>query len=56
MHRVRRLDGVGGGEVVVLAGVDDDAGAGVDLAGEALVDERADRVDVAEEDPVHASR
>ncbi len=26
-HRVRFLDGVGGGEVVVLAGVDDDAGA-----------------------------
>ena len=51
--RVRRLDGVGGGEVVVLAGVDDDAGAGVDLAAEALVDEGADRVDVAEEDPVH---
>ena len=51
--RVRGLDGVGGGEVVVLAGVDDDAGAGVDLAAEALVDERADRVDVAEEDPVH---
>ena len=51
--RVRGLDGVGGGEVVVLAGVDDDAGAGVDLAAEALVDEGADRVDVAEEDPVH---
>ncbi len=51
--RVGGLDGVGGGEVVVLAGVDDDAGAGVDLAAEALVDERADRVDVAEEDPVH---
>ena len=50
---VRGLDGVGGGEVVVLAGVDDDAGAGVHLAAEALVDERADRVDVAEEDPVH---
>ena len=51
--RVRRLDGVGGGEVVVLAGVDDDAGAGVDLAAEPLVDEGADRVDVAEEDAVH---
>ena len=51
--RVRGLDRVGGGEVVVLAGVDDDAGAGVDLAAEALVDEGADRVDVAEEDPVH---
>ena len=51
--RVRGLDGVGGGEVVVLAGVDDDPGAGVDLAAEPLVDEGADRVDVAEEDPVH---
>ena len=52
-HRVRRLDRVGGGEVVVLAGVDDDAGAGVHLPGEPLVDERADRVDVAEQDAVH---
>ena len=50
---MRGLDRVGGGEVVVLAGVDDDAGAGVHLAAEALVDEGADRVDVAEEDPVH---
>jgi hypothetical protein len=31
--------GVGGGEVVVLTGVDDDAGRGVHLAAEALVDE-----------------
>ena len=51
--RVRGVDRVGGGEVVVLAGVDDDPGAGVDLAAEALVDEGAHRVDVAEEDPVH---
>ena len=51
--RVRGLHRVGGGEVVVLAGVDDDPGAGVDLAAEALVDEGADRVDVAEEDAVH---
>jgi hypothetical protein len=27
VHRVRGVDRVGGGEVVVLAGVDDDAGA-----------------------------
>ena len=53
-HRVRGLDGVCGGEVVVLAGVDDDARAGVHLAAEPLVDERAHRVDVAEEDAVHA--
>ena len=52
-HRVRRLDRVRGGQVVVLAGVDDDPGAGVHLTGEVLVDEGADRVDVAEEDPVH---
>ena len=52
-HRVRGLDRVGGREVVVLAGVDDDPGPGVHLAGEPLVDEGADRVDVAEEDPVH---
>src|SRR4029079_3134039 len=51
--RVRGLDGVRSGQVVVLAGVDDDAGARVDLPGEALVGERAHRVDVAEEDPVH---
>ncbi len=50
---VRGVHGVGGRQVVVLAGVDHDARAGVDLAREALVDERADRVDVAEEDPVH---
>ena len=50
---MRGLDGVGRGQVVVLAGVDDDPRAGVDLAAEALVDEGAHRVDVAEEDPVH---
>ena len=50
---VRGVHRVGGGEIVVLAGVDDDPGAGVHLPGEALVDECAHRVDVAEEDPVH---
>ena len=50
---VRLVDGVGGGEVVVLAGVDDDPGAGVHHPAEPLVDEGAPRVDVAEEDPVH---
>ena len=50
---MRGLDGVGRGQVVVLAGVDDDPGAGVHLAAEPLVDEGADRVDVAEEDAVH---
>src|SRR5674476_119152 len=47
------LEGVGGGEVVVLAGVDDDAGAGVDQTREVLVDERALHVDVTEDDAVH---
>src|SRR5665647_2006199 len=52
-HREALLEGVGGGEVVVLPGVDDDAGTGVDQTREVLVDERALHVDVAEDDPVH---
>ena len=52
--RVRGVDRVGRRQVVVLAGVDDDAGPGVDLPGEPLVDERPARVDVAEDDAVHA--
>src|SRR5665647_480959 len=52
--RVALLEGVGRGEVVVLAGVDDDAGAGVDQAAEVLVDEGALHVDVAEDDAIHA--
>ena len=51
--RVGLLHGVGGGEVVVLAGVDDDAGARDDPAREVLIDEGAPHVDVAEEDAVH---
>ena len=47
------VEGVGGREVVVLAGVDDDAGARVEHAGQVLVDERALHVDVAEDDAVH---
>ena len=50
---VRLLHGVGGGQVVVLAGVDDDAGARDDPPRDVLVDEGAAHVDVAEEDPVH---
>ena len=46
------LDGVGGRQVVVLARVDDDPGDGVDPAGKVLVDERAQRIDVAEDDAV----
>ena len=43
---------VGGAQVVVLAGVDDDAEVAVDRARDALVDQRAEHVDVAVEDPV----
>jgi hypothetical protein len=50
---VRLLHGVGGGQVVVLAGVDDDAGARDEAPRHVLVDEGAAHVDVAEEDPVH---
>ena len=47
------LHRVGGRQVVVLAGVDDDPAARVELPREVLVDERALHVDVAEQDPVH---
>ena len=52
-HRVGGVHSVRGGQVVVLAGVDDDPGPGVHLAGESLVHEGPDRVDVPEQDPVH---
>ena len=52
-HRVCRLVSVGGGQVVVFAGVDDDAGVGIDHAREELVDEGALHVDVAKDDAVH---
>ena len=51
-HRVGRLDGIIGRQVVVFPRVDDDAGVRVDHAREVLVDERPLRVDVAEEDAV----
>ena len=44
--------GVGGGQVVVLAGIDDDAGKAVDDTAEVLVNQRALHVDVAEQDAV----
>jgi hypothetical protein len=50
---VRGFHRVGGGQVVVFAGVDDDAGVGIDHAREELVDEGALHVDVAEDDAVH---
>ena len=46
------LHGIGGGEVVVLAGVDDYASKTVDDARKGLVDERSLHVDVAEQDAV----
>jgi hypothetical protein len=52
-HRRRLLDGVGGREIVVLAGVDNNPGLGVEHARKMLVDERAAHVDVAEKNPVH---
>jgi hypothetical protein len=50
---VRLLDRVGGRQVIVLAGVDDDAAPGDDAARDVLIDERPAHVDVAKEDPVH---
>src|SRR5690606_28774705 len=52
---MRCLHRVGGGEGVVLAGVDDDAGACVDLTREPLVDKGSDRVAVAETDAAHSA-
>ena len=51
-HRVGSLDSVGGGQIVVLTRVDDDAGKAIDDAAHVLVDERALHVDVAEENAV----
>ncbi len=50
---VRLLDRVGRRQVVVLAGVDDDAGARDEPPRDVLVDEGAAHVDVAKEDAVH---
>ena len=47
-----RLDGVCGGEVIVLTGVDYNAGKAVDDSGEILVDQGTLHVDVAEEDSI----
>ncbi len=47
-------DGVVGGQIVVLAGVDDDAGISVDNAGEELVHDGALHVDVAEQNAVQS--
>ena len=47
---------VGGGQVVVLAGVDHHAGIGVDGTGEGLVYQGALHIDVAEQDAVQSGR
>ena len=47
-------DGVVGGQVVILTGVDDDAGIAVDDAGEVLVNDGALHVDIAEQDAVQS--
>ena len=52
-HRMGLLYGVGGGQVVVLTGIDDDIGPGVDHPGKILVDERAVGIDVAKNNSVH---
>src|SRR3954464_4114159 len=53
-HGVRSVDRVCSRQVVVLTSVDDDTRARVDLPRESLIDERPYRVDVTEDDPVHA--
>ena len=53
-HRVCRVNRVRGGQVVVLAGVDDNAGTRMDLSTKPLIDKCTFRVDVAENDAVHA--
>ena len=51
-HGMRGFHGVGGGQVVVLTRVDDDAREAVDDTAHILVDEGALHVDVAEQDAV----
>ena len=46
------LHRIGGGEIIVLAGVDDHAGVSVDGAGEVLVHQGALHVDVSEQDAI----
>ena len=52
-HGVGPVDRVGRRQVVVLAGVDDDAGARDEPPRHVLIDEGAAHVDVAKEDAVH---
>ena len=51
-HGVGAGDSIVGGQVVILAGVDDHAGITVDDAGEILVDDGALHIDVAEQNAV----
>lgn len=51
-HGVGRGDSVVGGQIVILTGVDDNAGIAVDDTGEVLVHDGALHIDVAEQDAV----
>ena len=53
-HGVGGGDGVVGGQVVILTGVDDNAGIAVDDTGEVLVDDGTLHVDIAEQDAVQS--
>ena len=50
---MRGLVSIGGGEIIVLSGVDDDAGIGIDHPRKELIHKGALQVDVAEDDAVH---
>ena len=47
------LVGIGRGQIVVFAGVDDNSGIGIDHAGKELVEKSPPHVDVTEDNPVH---
>lgn len=51
-HRMGGGNSVVGGQIVILTGVDDNAGVAVDNTGEVLVYDGALHVDVAEQDAV----
>ena len=53
-HRVSAGDSVVGGQIVVLTGVDDNAGITVDNTGEVLVNDGTLHIDVAEQDAVES--
>ena len=51
-YRVRCFDSIVGREVIILAGVEDDAAVADDYAGHVLIDQRSLHVDVSEQDAV----